>query len=1220
MADSVEDPWDTSFPHLTTDGDDALAVTASADASETKTLPFVLAGPILRRVTNESVAVWVATHGAADVKLTVSSGQSEEGSSGWESPLSVGSNLHVTVVETSGLSLSPGTTYEYDLAFRFSGDKPPVVGQPSGNHPTLGTSGVLAAGENGLDRINAEESDSLPSFAIPPKDKNNLRLFHASCRKPHGKKRGVLSAIRKPIENNLQTPSNRPHSLFLTGDQIYADDVADTFFTLLWNAGRQLLGKDEKVPLFEDKAPVKLKALRPDQRQSFANNNAGMTTSVSGHKYGTSHLFGLSEYFAMYVAVWSDVLWPTGTVESSFPDLKTVWDDGSSIPLHVFETIENRNDNELPTWLADDDGGPNFSRTLAELKDETKSSQITQDVVEEAEEEYKNSTKRLQFFKDELPDVRRVLANVPTYMMWDDHEVTDDWFLNGNWVESVLSTPLGHTGVQNGMIAANVCQMWGNQPTSYVGERPGAKLLDKFGDYVNRDLDGETSKTIDDRLGMPRRSDAKDSDIYAPVKWNRIGVSPLSSPMIDDASSEERNKPDRITYHLGLYPGQYGIGMLDTRTWRGYASGDAAPELISSLGQRTQLDDIEETFGTTTWYDVEEESWNRSKPLFLVNAVPLWTLSMADLGQEWMKHLPRRVRNKTLQARDVPDSKKDWDIVPADPHADFEHWRLQPAAMESMLHDAARLSKYVITLSGDVHYGFTTRTEYWHNYDNNDYSRFSTRFANLTASAAKNESFLTNQIHPVGYAVARANAFGGWYHETAPQQIADWSDYLQNKRWALDQLDPAPHLDKLDEFEVGPSPTEIVDRYIYELGSLNEVNPTYVQAFYEILKEAANIHILKTDSQATTNAPWNSSATGDQIITTEYVIQGTHIDYDGLVNGAAIWWNSPKKEGFTMAEVPVPLPFARTGTWDPWDNKPLFETVDAMTFDVKYVTGDIVIRATGPSDPYVAGLMREYHLHKIGATVVSWADGNELTQPLSDSVKALRNGWEVYSIFGNGNTGSQSTPMWIYSEIDALLAATTQYGGVEDMLTQAGNATIKHLEQLEKAYNWGLRLLLQMQRGAKPHWEYRVDFLRGHKETKQAWKPSSSDPVQEWNRFEQYRDYGSEVVGRNNVGEVTLDWGEQDLTFQGINIPNKWRFVNHKLWWRMGGTAEAHPYTEFNVNMLSNALGVGGAAGVGPPSRNTAPTGNISSRPSDLIQGAVDLSPASSGGGGGPNV
>lgn len=33
-------------------------------------------------------------------------------------------------------------------------------------------------------------------------------------------------------------------------------------------------------------------------------------------------------------------------------------------------------------------------------------------------------------FRNSLGKVRRALANVPTYMIFDDHEITDDWFLD----------------------------------------------------------------------------------------------------------------------------------------------------------------------------------------------------------------------------------------------------------------------------------------------------------------------------------------------------------------------------------------------------------------------------------------------------------------------------------------------------------------------------------------------------------------------------------------------------------------------------------------------------------------------------------------------------------------------------------------------------------------------------------------------------------------------
>jgi hypothetical protein len=40
----------------------------------------------------------------------------------------------------------------------------------------------------------------------------------------------------------------RPHQLFLTGDQIYADEVADVLLVALTDAGDTLLGWKEELP------------------------------------------------------------------------------------------------------------------------------------------------------------------------------------------------------------------------------------------------------------------------------------------------------------------------------------------------------------------------------------------------------------------------------------------------------------------------------------------------------------------------------------------------------------------------------------------------------------------------------------------------------------------------------------------------------------------------------------------------------------------------------------------------------------------------------------------------------------------------------------------------------------------------------------------------------------------------------------------------------------
>ena len=46
-----------------------------------------------------------------------------------------------------------------------------------------------------------------------------------------------------------------------------------------------------------------------------------------------------------------------------------------------------------------------------------------------------------EHFRDLVPRVARVLANIPTYMTFDDHEITDDWNISKKWINRVYSYP-----------------------------------------------------------------------------------------------------------------------------------------------------------------------------------------------------------------------------------------------------------------------------------------------------------------------------------------------------------------------------------------------------------------------------------------------------------------------------------------------------------------------------------------------------------------------------------------------------------------------------------------------------------------------------------------------------------------------------------------------------------------------------------------------------------
>ena len=118
--------------------------------------------------------------------------------------------------------------------------------------------------------------------------------------------------------------------------------------------------------------------------------------------------------------------------------------------------------------------------------------------------------KNLQSFAGGLTDVRRVLANVPSYMICDDHEVTDDWNMTLDICVGMYGNALGRRVIKNGIVAYSLCQHWGNAPEQFAeatASLPGTtllSLLDKGNASTVRDERGEDRL---DRVGAHRRPD-----------------------------------------------------------------------------------------------------------------------------------------------------------------------------------------------------------------------------------------------------------------------------------------------------------------------------------------------------------------------------------------------------------------------------------------------------------------------------------------------------------------------------------------------------------------------------------------------------------------------------------------------------------------------------------------------------------------------------------------
>src|SRR6185503_12645080 len=147
---------------------------------------------------------------------------------------------------------------------------------------------------------------------------------------------------------------------------------------------------------------------------------------------------------------------------------------------------------------------------------------------------YNRDIARLTEIRRTLPKVRRALANVPTYMIFDDHEITDDWFLNPTWRDRALTSPLGSAIIRNGMLAYGLFQGWGNDPVKYepitgaTTKQPHEQLLEQATKFMPAGAtpgpNAAAAREVERLLGLDLRNEVKLDGTFTetnpPLKWN----------------------------------------------------------------------------------------------------------------------------------------------------------------------------------------------------------------------------------------------------------------------------------------------------------------------------------------------------------------------------------------------------------------------------------------------------------------------------------------------------------------------------------------------------------------------------------------------------------------------------------------------------------------------------------------------------------------------------
>ena len=277
-------------------------------------LPSILAGPIVRRIDADAVSVWIAVSAPASVQLLVWQGvQFSTGPglvasamppvvTGMTATRRFGANLHVALVSArlSGIgSLLPGAFYSYDVIVNGVGLRDLGL-LADGGTPQL--AGYETAPRNlalGFD------PDRLPGFVTSAADLAAARLVHGSCRRPNYPGHDATGWLDDHLSAHRNDFAEWPQQHFMTGDQIYADDIAAAMLPMLMRLGEAVMGGVEHFSIDETAFhPLSLANFPPMRRAQIVRHFGGMT-SVESH----NHLLGFSEFAAMYLAVWNPSVW-----------------------------------------------------------------------------------------------------------------------------------------------------------------------------------------------------------------------------------------------------------------------------------------------------------------------------------------------------------------------------------------------------------------------------------------------------------------------------------------------------------------------------------------------------------------------------------------------------------------------------------------------------------------------------------------------------------------------------------------------------------------------------------------------------------------------------------------------------------------------------------------------------------------------------------------------
>lgn len=837
-----------------------------------------ICGPLLRKVDETSVSAWIALSKADKVTCTVfennSGNPGDKIMEGTADTIQFGPKLHIALVTAkiiAGKKTNYGDTYLYDLKF----NQHKNLSAFAGNEFTYSGTGF-----------------KLPSFVMPPLDLNKLHIVHGSCRNISSDALDNLPGINTLIKDNF---NNRPHQMFLSGDQIYADESNELLEHVTIEIGNALMpsaANAEKIILKDGEATTVIPAkIIPGERgintstRPFTVNNIPYNFPELVKKFGgespetrdfihdfcgftpTSrfHLFSLADYFSTYLMNWTDIVWPTYFKSEAVIQWATKLtmlhkqSEASGIPPGSKSLL-----SELKSSISKvNDAAKTFEKELKKLK--TKNAEF--DGLLKACIGFKKFIQVLNtlcdfvsavVFVSGLKDLRRAMANVPTYMIFDDHEVTDDWHMTREWVRRTYSLPMGRRVMQNALAAFAIFQGWGNSPEKFNltdSSSSGTKLLKAIAAWIGKNYNDEAQeKIIANALKIPFGTQI--------AKYKQITPGESFPDLYD--------KP--LEWSFTYRHPKYEVIVMDARTFRSFPGSFYGP--ADHINEKSLTAQTDHPVKLAAPFDKDPPELTIVVSPCNVLTIPMFRNYLSAVALPMAHYMMGFDGSRWKMTAYDPDQADSWEVA----SKLYEQLlaRLATRAFKNFP-DKPRKSKVVI-LSGDVHFSFAGRIGYYAEkpLNSTETKQHDLVAAHLTSSGFRNEpgAWKQLQLDKLGYEftdfgnsslrLPEPDIMIGYAKKPAAFNKTKTDEVVTHTRW-FPNFKPAMMIDTpllLPAHKIHPDVALPKPEWIYRLDFFRAINVkdvpniTDIKHFKLVTDQKPSTEILRRSSFAEISFDW----------------------------------------------------------------------------------------------------------------------------------------------------------------------------------------------------------------------------------------------------------------------------------------------------------------------------------------------------------------------------